>query len=729
MGRSDILITTILNAEKTYSIEQFKTNAFIETNEQAVSQIFKVLCKCIEPNGYHKIINKSDFFSNTSYYLNEFLNVVDKKIFGDYIEYIFEQIKEKKKTHSIDASIEKIITQLDNRIIEDDAYNNLVNFDNVEDVKGLIGNREDLINWHDLHGHHFILVIITKYIESLLTADCNGKTSESYHSFLNWLLDQPFLTLLEKEKNASNILLEKARTYSDDVGVLQERISRHINKSNVLDLALKTRFFNASNIKEMMQSLSIDSYDKMFMLLITLFDKEMNKPVKFFDQKTMILFSNTIKACSVLLQFFSGFDSGNLEIIEEMIKTIRARFDSKRMSDVRHNLMDPSFRSKISEALLAFERRFQGTHCKEKKSNINDVPNRTFDLVEKQTSLLAKYNVSQKFSSDVTRKIILINNLNGVIDFTSQGVITIDEDKSPDLDDAPYLETDKDGYTLYVHISDVYDVLKNNPLIKAEALNRGTSIYLTNNPKDTINMLPECLSLGYCSLIKGQRKNVFTHIIRMDKNGNVLSYNCIKGVINVSRRLSYIKADEILENGDSDRNLERMLNHMSELAAIIKSKYGSNRIGSALHDEFSVRRNVASSIIIEEFSILANHLMAKDLLERGLPAEYRVHQAPASPTDPTPRAVYQSENIGHYGLGLDVYTHGTSPIRRFCDVVIQEIVDSLRMTPNPSDKTVYYYEDYVKEVAPIITDKCYKASRLEKQYNQLLAVSKILLKK
>jgi exoribonuclease R len=408
-----------------------------------------------------------------------------------------------------------------------------------------------------------------------------------------------------------------------------------------------------------------------------------------------------------------------LHDISVLLKVTITNLNIKAKSSVSRKILYPGFVEKRIEMLQLLKNQCDSILEKRKKTikdSIQPIKKKKLNLQERKEALITKFNIRTIFPSNE----ILVPIFDGRIDFTNQPAITIDEDKSPDLDDAIYLEKDDRYYYLYVHISDAHEYLKINPLIKEEAIKRSTSIYL---PDHTINMLPEQLCLDLCSLNQGKIRPVYTHMFKIDRNGSVESYKCVKGTICVNRRLSYIKADEILEDGDNNKQLEYMLNHMSELAFVLKRRNELRRIDNAIQEEFNSESGVTSNHIIEEFSILPGTAVGEYFSRNRYPAFYRVHPEPVSGI--MSRATYQTENIGHFGLGLNSYTHVTSPIRRICDLVMEELIDTFVINENPRDEDYNYYSELTKQLVPSINENCTKAKEYTKKYNQLLWIERM----
>jgi ribonuclease R len=316
-------------------------------------------------------------------------------------------------------------------------------------------------------------------------------------------------------------------------------------------------------------------------------------------------------------------------------------------------------------------------------------------------------------------------------DYTRLFTVTIDGESAKDFDDAISIEKHRDGYTLIVHIADVSAYVQKGSVLDLEALSRGTSYYLGNN---VIPMLPEALSNDLCSLREGLDRLTLSVEMRIDRNGTIRGRSFSRGVIRVDRRLTYNLADDILKNGENGP-LRDMLETMYELTELLHSKRVSQgSLELNITDESLIyENNVVTDIqyitrlkshqIIEEFMLCANVEVSRSIREAGLPSLYRNHE-PIAPDSLVSlknflrllnihfkitgnaganirkvlndisgteyehvvnmvvlrsfmQAYYGAIPEGHFGLGFKDYTHFTSPIRRYPDLVVHRCLKSL----------------------------------------------------
>jgi ribonuclease R len=345
-------------------------------------------------------------------------------------------------------------------------------------------------------------------------------------------------------------------------------------------------------------------------------------------------------------------------------------------------------------------------------------------------------------------------------DIRSKICFTIDPEDAKDYDDAVSIEkTESGGYLLGVHIADVSYFVKENSPLDVEALKRGTSVYLLNN---VIPMLPEALSNDMCSLKPNTDRFTFSVDIVLNKNYSVKSFIVYKSIINSKRRFSYEEVQSIIDNKKGDFKKELVL--MDKIAKCFYKKrmkeggidFESREVKFDYDEEgkitgIKVKERLDSMKMIEEFMLLANKCVTEFVtglskkFKEELPFVYRVHEEPdaeklnnlsefveqfgyrlhiddkdsikellesikGKPEEylindllirSMAKAIYDEKNIGHYGLGFVDYTHFTSPIRRYPDLIVHRILnDYLQFAgqKNVNFKKINYYKKRLPEI-------------------------------
>lgn len=325
------------------------------------------------------------------------------------------------------------------------------------------------------------------------------------------------------------------------------------------------------------------------------------------------------------------------------------------------------------------------------------------------------------------------NELEGRTDLTKLFTVTIDGRDSKDFDDAISIEINGEDYDLYVHIADVSHYVKKHTALDDDAYERGNSTYLYNI---VIPMLPEKLSNGICSLNPGEIRLSLTAKMTIDKKGKVIDNNFYKAYIKSDKRLVYDDVNDFLE-GDKDvfddSVLKEKLGLFDELYKILKksrenrgsidfnfeeSQIDVSETGEVLNIE-ALERGPGNKMI-EEFMLIANETVASLFAYMDFPFIYRIHEKPSEekldvfkralnamgynikgndlhPKDfqnilkevegkkeekivnmlmlrTMKKARYANYSEMHFGLSTKFYTHFTSPIRRYPDLIVHRIL-------------------------------------------------------
>ncbi len=346
-------------------------------------------------------------------------------------------------------------------------------------------------------------------------------------------------------------------------------------------------------------------------------------------------------------------------------------------------------------------------------------------------SIIRKYHLPTEFPETVLDEAKTIpdsvrpETWEGREDLRDQFIITIDPDDARDFDDAIHVERiSGGGWKLGVHIADVASYVRPGGALDREAYKRGNSVYL---PDRVIPMLPERLSNGVCSLKPNLDRLTHSVFIQFTKEGRAQNPRFAKTVIRSARRLTYHEAYAILKTKSHDE-LSTRLHIAWELASLLRRKRFEEGSLDLDFPEVKVRldaegkpvrleriENDESHQLVEEFMLAANEAVAHHLKNRLIPTVYRVHENPdpeklaeyrdlvlsynyrigdltqrselqrlLASTRGKPeeqalkigllkslkRARYAPQPLGHYGLAKNNYTHFTSPIRRYADLVV-----------------------------------------------------------
>jgi ribonuclease R len=352
-------------------------------------------------------------------------------------------------------------------------------------------------------------------------------------------------------------------------------------------------------------------------------------------------------------------------------------------------------------------------------------------------SIIRKYRLPSEFPQEVVREAESLparidpEEIKGRLDLRDRIIVTIDPDDARDFDDAIEVEATPEGWSVGIHIADVSHYVLPKGQLDREAVSRGNSVYLADR---VIPMLPEALSNGLCSLRPDEDHLTFSVFAAVNRKGKVHSVRFAKSVIRSVARLTYKEALSRLEHPPVDE-VGRKLHLAWQLASQLRAKRFA--AGSLDLDFPEVKiwldsqgkplrlekiENDISHQLIEELMLLANELVASELMRRRQPSIYRVHESPdpdrmlefretalalgvqcgdlshrpelqrllasvrGKPQEyavklgllkSLKRARYAPDPLGHYGLHKSNYTHFTSPIRRYSDLVVHRALAHL----------------------------------------------------
>ena len=361
------------------------------------------------------------------------------------------------------------------------------------------------------------------------------------------------------------------------------------------------------------------------------------------------------------------------------------------------------------------------------------------------------------------------DRMKGRRDLRDAVTFTIDPETAKDYDDAVSLEPHPDGgWTLGVHIADVSTYVQPGSLIDKEAFRRGNSIYLVDR---AIMMLPKELTTKVCSLNPENDHLSHTVEIHLNDEGEMLGYTSFPSVIHSKARLTYTQVQQYID-GKADHAIpEIALQRLGNLCPLVK-KIRASRVANGSVEintpEIEIKLNARGKIVkmmprseskdayqlIEDCMLLANRAVAETLINAENAAIYRVHDEPdeeqwaamgmelqalgiaalpqtrqeinqavklaeGTPVEYTAnlailrnfkRAEYSSTQIGHFGLAFDDYTHFTSPIRRYPDLLVHRLLKAVEL-----GKPLSISSDRIEEISMHCNGTERKADELERK--------------
>lgn len=254
--------------------------------------------------------------------------------------------------------------------------------------------------------------------------------------------------------------------------------------------------------------------------------------------------------------------------------------------------------------------------------------------------------------------------------------VTIDCEDTLDMDDAIWCVRDGVNFRVSVSISDVASIVEKDSATDKEALHRILTLYLRQevNP-----MLPKILSEETLSLVAGQNRPALTFTTTLNKNADILEYEIEQTCLTSQSKLSYLEVNRVLGEADEDFAYYQMLRDLNQIGSALYRK----RLGRKIATDSGEYR---SDLIVPELMILTNHLAATHLDNHNIPSIFRNHL----PSDEYGfKAFYSPRNLGHEGLNLTGYSHTTSPIRRYPDLIVhRQLIASIN-----SQVPAYDYKD------------------------------------
>ncbi len=344
------------------------------------------------------------------------------------------------------------------------------------------------------------------------------------------------------------------------------------------------------------------------------------------------------------------------------------------------------------------------------------------------------------------------------VDLRSHPFVTIDGKDAKDFDDAVFCKEELNGFMLQVAIADVADIVKQGTELDFEALKRGTSIYF---PKKVIPMLPEEISNNLCSLVPREDRNVLVCKIIFNKEGVINSYEFDEAIINSNKRFTYNEVEYLSQ--DNQVNISsNILDSINALKNLTKKLLKERLKRSALEidsaepvlkfdnkdniNEILVPKRLFAHQMIEEAMISANICAAKFIKKHLGFGIYRIHEEPENLKienlkkffslkglssksfsdalelingfishvnkneenkmlnililQSLKRAQYSTKEVGHFGLQLKEYSHFTSPIRRYPDLISHRLIKNI-LNKEVQSQSIENFEETLDELSSL----------------------------
>jgi len=601
---------------------------------------------------------------------------------------------------------EQVIEVLSNKYDAQDiiSINDLLNLETAEELNELIKTIENLVSEHQ--------IFKTKKDKYILYKNCPN-------------LKVGFLSI---NKSGNGFLIAE----DGDIYINFNNLNKAIHGDQVL---VETFLYEEKLEGKVLRTLKRDTKNIVGAIVF-----KNDKPFLFLDDEkkkiTIELDSNTTMNCVE-----------GTKVLVNTVKELPNNYYIGKVVKIIGHKNDPG----VDIKSIAYKYGIFEEFSKETEESLNDIP----------------FEVSQE--SKVGRK-----------DLTDEVIFTIDGDDTKDIDDAISIDL-KDGiYKLGVYIADVsYYVTKDCPIDK-DAYIRGTSSYLADS---VIPMIPHKLSNGICSLNPKVERLAMSCIMEIDAKGNVINYDIFSAVIKSNIQMTYKKVNDFIMRGIIHEGYEEYtdkLKLMHDLSHILrKAKVNRGYIDFELEEaklivnengeciDVQKRTREDAEKLIEDFMIVANETVATHIYNMDLPFIYRIHGDPKPDkisnflklislmgykivgkfNDLNPKsmqkilnqindkpefsilstlllrsmqkAIYSSDNIGHFGLGSNCYTHFTSPIRRYPDLIVHRLLREYLINANIDNGTIEYWQKNLPTIAENTSDREQKAVEAEREVEDM----------
>lgn len=301
------------------------------------------------------------------------------------------------------------------------------------------------------------------------------------------------------------------------------------------------------------------------------------------------------------------------------------------------------------------------------------------------------------------------------VDLRDLPIMSIDPEGCKDIDDAfHYLEISKDHYQLGIHIADVSHFIEEDSELDKKIQERLTSVYA---PHKTVNMLPNIYSDNICSLLPNQDRYAFSLLVDINSMGEILDYQFIKTIIHSGEALSYQQVNKRLDNRDNYLySIYNLTQKIIEKQEFVIDKNGESKSGEMIQIMMILANKLAAEFIYKntpDYSILRTHIReqinSKLELTNDLESYLYLVNMNSANYELTPK------NNRHETLNLDYYTHFTSPIRRYIDIIIHRCIFKIIS----QNKNILYDKQTIQNIIEMINRRQKDIKKMDRKINKL----------
>ena len=494
--------------------------------------------------------------------------------------------------------------------------------------------------------------------------------------------------------------------------------------------------------------------------------KEPNKENSFQGIVTKVIKRNKLVLVGKIEKFNNKF------ILNPHDKKIKGRFLFENENELENNM-------EVKVKIIGYENRFHKVKIL-KKIGIYGEPFVDILSALEEENVLTNFSKETMNEASLIPENIKNENTDDRVDLRNNLIYTIDGDDTKDFDDAIEVKKNDNGnFTLGVHIADVSHYVKEDSALDKEAFARSTSIYL---PNQVIPMLPKSLSNGICSINPNVDRFTISCEMEINQDGQTVSSKIFPSIINSKYRLTYKEVNNFKNGIDiwNDSQLTKSLKSALELSKIIRNfKLKEGYIDFDIEEpqiiidsngktkDVVIKERSYSEIMIEDFMVRANETIAKFFALKKLPFIYRINEKPSqvkieilqkilqvlnlkikifpniSPLQfansfaeikksnfvellkiimlrTMSKAEYSNKNIGHFGLASKFYTHFTSPIRRYPDLIVHRMIREYIFNNNAT--LTNHFEKILPKISKSASLKEQKAIEVERKINDIKKV-------